>query len=133
MGIRGRLRDWGEIGWSYLLHGDIFRKLLLAIRNFDGNSDDHADISSRDRIKGAKISDLEWDGARAVWVATGRDPRLVIHGPFPPGFSPRHVSSYRVESGKLSIDEILPLRRTAIALRIDPINTQCDLKIDTLS
>src|ERR1700722_10660540 len=86
MGIRGRLRDWGEIGWSYLLHGDIFRKLLLAIRNFDGNSDDHADISSRDRIKGAKISDLEWDGARAVWVATGRDPRLVIHGPFPAGF-----------------------------------------------
>jgi GT2 family glycosyltransferase len=164
MGIRGRLRDWGEIAWSYLLHGDIFRKLLLAIRHFDANGVGGADIFSHDSIKEAKASDLEWDGARAVWVVTGRDPRLVIPGPFPAGFvrvrltgevlrlrpgvaleaeseifinfgrgfSPRHISSYRVESGKLSIDEILPLRRNAVALRIDPINTQCDLKIDNL-
>jgi len=160
-----RLRDWGEIAWSYLLHGDIFRKLLLAIRNFDANGAGGADISSPDRIKEAKISDLAWDGALAVWVVSGRDPRLVIPGPFSAGFvrvrlsgevlrlragvaleaeseifinfgrgfSPRYVSSYRVESGKLSIDEILPLRRNAVALRIDPINTQCDLKIDNLS
>ena len=167
MGIRGRLRDWGEIAWSYLLHGDIFRKLLLAVRNFDANGVSGADISfsSPDRLEQAEMSDLEWDSARAVWVVTGRDPRLVIRGPFAAGFvrvrlsgevlrlrpgvaleaeseifinygrgfSPRYVSSYRIESGQLAIDEIVPLRRNAVALRIDPIDTQCDLKIDELS
>ncbi len=162
MGIRGRIWDKAEIAWSYLLHGDIFRKLWLAVRKFDASG---AALPSTDSLKQAKAFDLEWDSARAAWVAKSRDPRMVIRGPFAAGFvrvqlkgevlslrpgmaleaeseifldfgrgfSNRYVFSYRVISGKLSIDELLPLRRTARALRVDPINVQCDLRIDQLS
>ena len=148
---------------SYIRYGDKFRGLLTVVRNFDLSLayDQEFFVSSRNRLQEAKISDLEWCTGRGFWVVTGRDPRLVLKGPFPAGFlrvqlsaevfrlpaavsaeaeveifadfgagfSSRYVFGYRVTTGKISIDEILALPRDALALRVDPINARCELRI----
>ena len=65
--------------------------------------------------------------------AVAAEAKTEIFVDFGGGFSPKHVFVYPVIDGKISIDDILPLRADAAALRFDPINSQCEIKIAEFS